>query len=135
MPIFEVHVLAGRHPAGRLADLLATLTERYATVLGSPVERVRGYVTEHPPEHWATAGETGVEAPYVTAIVLAGRPAEQRHRLLAELTDGVVEVLGAEREQVRVRIIQVDPDDWGIAGVPASARRAAEIATRAAGNG
>ena len=61
-------------------------------------------------------------APYFTAIVLEGRPVEQRHRLLAELTDLIVEVLGATRSRVRGRIIQVPPDDWAIGGVPASGR-------------
>ena len=63
-------------------------------------------------------------APYFTAIVLEGRPVEQRHRLLAELTDLLVDVLGATRSRVRGRIIQVPPDDWAIGGVPASGRAA-----------
>ena len=45
-------------------------------------------------------------APYFTAIVLEGRPVEQRHRLLAEVTDLIVEVLDATRSRVRGRIIQ-----------------------------
>jgi 4-oxalocrotonate tautomerase family enzyme len=132
VPIFEVHVLADRHPPQRLAELLGELTRRYAEVLDSPPARVRGWVTEHPPGQWITGGEIGVEAPYVTALVLEGRPVEQRHRLLAALTDAVVTVLGSPRELVRARIVEVPPDDWGIAGVPAAAARAEEIAARAA---
>ncbi|GEL21514.1 hypothetical protein PSU4_04680 [Pseudonocardia sulfidoxydans NBRC 16205] len=131
MPIFEVHLVADRHPPERLDALLTALLARYAEVLESPVERVRGFVTAHPPTHVAAGGETGVEAPYVTALVLRGRPVEQRHRLIAAFTDVLVDVLGVARESVRVRIEQVDPDDWGIAGVPASAARATEIAARA----
>ncbi len=63
--------------------------------------------------------------------MLRGRPVEQRHRLLAELTDVLVDVLGVRRAVVRGRIVPVDPDDWGIGGVPASSARAAEIAARA----
>lgn len=136
MPILEVHLVDGAHSAAQHAALLTTMSARYAAILTSPIERVRAYLTLHRPEHWATAGvpaSTGPgSAPYFTAIVLAGRPVEQRHRLLAELTDILVEVLGVDRGLVRGRIIQVDPDDWGIAGTPAAAARRDEIATRAA---
>lgn len=135
MPIVTVHLVEGRHTAAQHRTLLTALSARYAEVLGSPVERVRACLVPHRPEHWATAGEPGMEAPYFTAIVLKGRPAEQRHRLLAAFTDLVVEVLGVNRALVRGRIVQVDPEDWGIAGVPASAARAGEIAARRAADG
>ena len=75
----------------------------------------------------------GAPAPYFTAIVLQGRPVEQRHRLLSGFTDLIVDVLGVERGRVRGRILQVDPDDWAIGGQPASVARQGEIAARAAG--
>jgi phenylpyruvate tautomerase PptA (4-oxalocrotonate tautomerase family) len=132
MPILTVHLVDGRHPAAQHAELLAAMSARYAQVLESPVERVRAHLALHRAEHWATGGQVGVEAPYFTAVVLEGRPAEQRRRLLAELTDVLVDVLGVERGLVRGRVIPVHPDDWGIGGVPASAARAAEIAARTA---
>jgi 4-oxalocrotonate tautomerase family enzyme len=131
MPILEVHLLAGEHAAAQVAELLERMSARYAEVLASPLERVRAYVTLHQPEQWATGGVTGVEAPYFTAIVLEGRPAEQRRTLLGALTDTIVDILGVERRAVRGRIIQVSPDDWAIGGVPASSVRSAEIAGRA----
>lgn len=132
MPIVTVHLLEGRHPAGQVSTLLAGLTQRYAAVLESPVERVRAFAQLHPPERWVTGGDPGVEAPYFTALVLAGRPVAQRHRLLADFTDLIVDVLGVPRSSVRGRIVPVDPDDWGIGGVPASAARRQEIDARAA---
>jgi phenylpyruvate tautomerase PptA (4-oxalocrotonate tautomerase family) len=132
MPILEVHLVEGRHTAAQHAELLTAMSARYAEVLESPVERVRAYVTLHRPEHWATGGVAGTEAPYFTAIVLEGRPVEQRHRLLGAFTDILVDVLGADRKLVRGRVIQVPPDDWAIGGVPASAARRSEIASRAA---
>lgn len=131
MPIVEVHLVEGAHTPTQHAGLLTALSARYAEVLDSPLSRIRAYLTLHEPGHWSTGGEPGVPAPYFTAIVLAGRPAEQRHRLLAAFTDVVVDVLGVDREVVRGRIIQVDPDDWGIGGVPASAARRGEITARA----
>jgi len=131
VPILEVHVVEGDHTPAEHARLLELMSRRYAEVLESPLERVRAYVTVHAAEHWATAAETGGEpAPYFTAIVLEGRPVEQRHRLLADFTDLVVEVLGVARPRVRGRIIQVPPDDWAIGGVPASGVRRDEIAGR-----
>lgn len=131
MPIVQVHLLAGQHPPAHVAALLTTLSARYAEVLDSPPDRIRAFVTEHPREHWATGGSIGVEAPYFTAMVLVGRPAEQRRRLLGAFTDAIVDLLGVDRRLVRGRIIPVDPDDWGIGGVPASTARRAEIEARA----
>jgi len=117
--------------------LLTEGSRRYADVLGSPLERVRLFVHHCPPTSVAVAGipvsEGGAHAPYFDALVLAGRPVEQRHRLLAELTDVCVEVLGADRDRVRGMVVEVDPDHWAIGGVPAAAARAAEIAARAGG--
>jgi phenylpyruvate tautomerase PptA (4-oxalocrotonate tautomerase family) len=131
MPIVEVHLVEGAHTAAQHETLLAALTRRYAEVLESPAERIRAFLVPHRPEHWATGGVPGVEAPYFTALVLEGRPAEQRHRLLGAFTDVIVDVLGVERALVRGRIVPVHPDDWGIGGVPASAARRTEIAARA----
>ena len=132
MPILEVHLVDGKHAAAQHTELLTAMSARYAEVLESPVERIRAYVTLHRPEHWATGGvpDAPVSAPYFTAIVLEGRPAEQRRRLLGAFTDIIVDVLGVERKDVRGRIIQVHPDDWAIGGVPAGVVRRSEIAAR-----
>jgi 4-oxalocrotonate tautomerase family enzyme len=131
VPVLEVHLVEGDHSPDAVARLLGAASRRYAEVLASPLERIRASATLHPREHWAVGGETGaVPAPYFTAIVLEGRPVEQRHRLLAELTDLLVDVLGVTRSRVRGRIIQVPPEDWAIGGVPASAARRDEIAAR-----
>jgi phenylpyruvate tautomerase PptA (4-oxalocrotonate tautomerase family) len=134
MPILEVHLVEGMHTPAQHAELLAAMSARYAEVLESPLERVRAYVTLHRPEHWATAGVASAaeSAPYFTAIVLEGRPAEQRSRLLGAFTDILVDVLGVDRRLVRGRILQVHPDDWAVGGVPASAVRRSEVAARAA---
>lgn len=130
MPILEVHLVDGVHTPAQHSELLTSLSARYAEVLESPLDRIRAYVTLHRPEHWATGGEQGAPAPYFTAIVLQGRPAEQRRRLLGAFTDILVDVLGVDRRLVRGRVIQVDPDDWAIGGVPASVVRQSEIAAR-----
>ena len=93
MPVLEVHLVEGDHAPVAVARLLEAASRRYAEVLESPLERIRSYATLHPREHWAVGGATGgAPAPYFTAIVLEGRPVEQRHRLLADLTDLLVDV-------------------------------------------
>ena len=76
--------------------------------------------------------DSGVDAPYFTAIVLAGRPAAQRQALLEALTAVIVDALGVAPDAVRGQIVEVLPENWGIAGRPASAVRSGEIAARAA---
>jgi 4-oxalocrotonate tautomerase family enzyme len=134
MPVVEIHLVEGEHLPSRIEELLRRMSERYAAVLESPLNRVRAFVTMHPPELWATGGVPaavdGDPAPYFVAAVLEGRPVEQRQRLLAELTDALCEVLGVTRSRVRGRIAQVPPEDWAIGGVPASSKRREEIIAR-----
>ncbi len=134
MPVVEIHLVDGQHLPARMEELLARVSERYAAVLDSPISRVRAFVTMHPAELWATGGVPaavdGDPAPYFVAAVLEGRPVEQRHRLLGEITDAICEVLGVTRSRVRGRVAQVPPDDWSIGGVPAASKRRDEIIAR-----
>ncbi|USQ75997.1 tautomerase family protein [Ornithinimicrobium cryptoxanthini] len=135
MPIAHFHLVDGVWSDEQIANLLERASQTYSTVLESPIERVRTFVVRYRPSDVATAGvrvpDGGAPAPYFTALVLRGRPEHQRHELLSALTDVVVEELGCERSLVRGQIIQIDPEDWGIGGRPASQARSAEIAARA----
>lgn len=119
--------------------LLVEGSARYASVMSAPVERVRIFVRRFAPTSVAVGGrplsDSGEQAAYFEAIAMEGRPLEIRHRLLAELTDLLVEVLDIERDLVRGMVTEVEPDHWGIAGTPASVVRSAEITERAAAQG
>lgn len=132
MPVAHFYVTACGPEQER--RLLIEGSRLYAAVLDSPLERVRAFVHHLAPTSVAVAGrivaEGGDPAPFFSALAMTGRPAEQRHRLLAELTDLLADVLRVDRSLVRGHVIEVDPDNWGIAGRPASAVRAAEIAAR-----
>lgn len=132
MPVATIHTVGCTDAQRRRLLVEGSLT--YAAVLGSPVERVRVYVTDHAADAVAVGGvvvaEGAAPAPYFTAAVLTGRPPEQRRALLAELTALVAEVLGVAPAVVRGHVVQVDPEDWGIGGVPAADVRAAEIRAR-----
>lgn len=125
MSIVEVHLVEGLHTPAQHAALLRAVSVRYADVLDVVPDQVRAHLTLHRPEHWATAGEpaSARSAPYVTAVVPEDRPPQQRRRLLAALTDLLVDLLGVDRGLVQGRIIPVHPDDWAVGGVPAGGRR------------
>ena len=142
MPAAHLNLLAG-HPRPKLHELLAEVSDAMARILDAPKERLEVWITEIDPELWAVAGEPAsqvlerqpreqVEMPFVQMTLLAGRPVEQHHALIAEVTACVERVLGTAPGRTRVHIAEAAPDDWGIGGQPASVVRAAEIAARAA---
>jgi phenylpyruvate tautomerase PptA (4-oxalocrotonate tautomerase family) len=120
--ILEVHLVEGMHTPSQHAELLVAMSTRYAEVTEVPLERVRAHITLHRPELWANGGipADGRSAPYFTAVLLADQ-LELRRRLLGALTDLLVDVLGVDRRLVHGEIVPVQPDDWAIGGVPASA--------------
>jgi 4-oxalocrotonate tautomerase family enzyme len=135
VPIATFHTT--RCTPGQRRRLLEEGSVVYADVLGSPVERVRVYVTDHEPDSVAVGGRIVADgapaAPYFTAVVLEGRSAEQRARLLAALTELVADVLAIDPAVVRGHVVRVSGEDWGIGGTPAAQVRAAEIRQRAEG--
>ena len=136
MPVAHFHIPVGSASTEQRAALLTAASAAYSRILDSPIERVRAFVVQYDPTDLAVGGQLvadgGTIAPYFTAIVLAGRPPQQRSELLAAFTDLVVEHLDVERSGVRGQIVEVAPENWGIAGQPASDVRASEIALRAA---
>jgi 4-oxalocrotonate tautomerase family enzyme len=140
MPVAHVQVLRG-HPRPLLKELLRELSAAYARVLGSPIDRLQVWITEVDPELYAISGVPADEAlaegeraqleiPLVRLVLMEGRPIEQVQQAIAEVTEVVARVLGAERARIRVFVDRVPPDHWGIGGVPASVVRRAEIEGR-----
>ena len=63
--------------------------------------------------------------PLIQVTMVEGRTLEQKHALIAKLTDAMVEAVGTPRDRVRVAIYEISGDDWGIGGQPFSQVRAA----------
>ncbi|MDH4564384.1 4-oxalocrotonate tautomerase [Pseudomonas taiwanensis] len=137
MPIVNFHLLAGESTGEQCELLLVEASQLYAKVLQSPIERVRAFITWHDSRHFAAAGSlcaaTGMHAPFFDFFVLDGRSVEQRHQLAEGFTELLVKHLAVRRDVVRGRCQRIAPEDWSIAGVPASLQRADELAVRAAG--
>lgn len=142
MPVANIHVLAG-HPRPVLKQLLREVSAKFAQVIDAPAERLQVWITEVDPALYAIAGEPAdevlqhqpraeVEIPLIRMALMEGRSTATLHRVMAELSAVVAQVLGGDPQRVRVQIDLVHPDRWAIGGVPASQARAAELARRAA---
>jgi 4-oxalocrotonate tautomerase family enzyme len=115
--------------------LLSATAALFAEITESPLDRVRSQVRVVDPDDFAVGGapisESGVEAPFVSVDLLAGRPPEQHRALIERLSALVSDIVAVPIERVRMRITEVPPHDWGIGGVPAAELRQAEIDARA----
>ncbi|MBO8140726.1 MAG: 2-hydroxymuconate tautomerase family protein [Firmicutes bacterium] len=58
----------------------------------------------------------------VKVHMMQGRTSEQKRKLIARITDVVQEAVGVPSRDVRVLLLEIAPDAWGIGGVPASFR-------------
>lgn len=134
MPILRINLQRDAFSEEQLEQLLERASELYASVLDSPLERVRVFLHLIEPGLMAIGGKvaatSGINAPFFEAIVLEGRPQEQKQHLMAGITGLLEEVLQVERKHIRGACWTVPPEDWCIAGTPASAKRAGEIAAR-----
>ena len=71
MPLVRVDIMEGRPPE-LIRELHQRLAELVAEVLDTPIERVRTYITEFPPQAW---GIGGVSADVARAEDVAARQA------------------------------------------------------------
>ena len=54
----------------------------------------------------------------VTVTIIKGHDSKTKNRLIARLTDAVVDTVGAEPRQVRVIINEVEDGNYAVAGKP-----------------
>ena len=140
MPVANLHVLAG-HPREHLKQWIRETSNALAEILAAPLDRLEVWVTEIDPELWGINGlpadevlaqtpRHDAEMPFIRMVLMEGRTTEQLHRVIAELNAITARLLDVDAQRIRVYIAQAHPDRWGIGGVPASIRRAAELAAR-----
>jgi 4-oxalocrotonate tautomerase len=55
--------------------------------------------------------------PLVTVHLLEGRTLDQKRRLVARITDALIEDAGARREMIQVRFLEVSKKDYGRGGL------------------
>lgn len=56
--------------------------------------------------------------PFIQVTMLQGRTAEQKHDLIKKVSQATSDALGVPIERVRMAIVEVTPDEWGIGGEP-----------------
>ncbi|WP_317930666.1 hypothetical protein [Halioxenophilus sp. WMMB6] len=134
MPIVHFHVCQTEASEERCRLLVESACQIYARILDAPIERVRAFITVHKPYEMALLGRslhTGDSgAPFFEAYVLRGRTPAQRQELMMSFTEILSEILSIDKSVVRGRCVQVDPEDWCIAGYPAADIRKDEIEAR-----
>lgn len=54
--------------------------------------------------------------PLAQIYLMEGRSEDQRRAVIEKVTDALCEAVGAPRESVRVLIVDVAKDSWGIGG-------------------
>lgn len=136
MPIAHLHIIDPTPQQKR--DLLRRASEAYAEVFESPLERVRVFIHAYPADCAAVGGvpvsDGAPAAPFFSLLAMGGRPIDQQQRAVKAFTDLLEDVLGIDRSLIRGMVTEANPDTWGIAGEPASAVRAAELAARGEGS-
>ena len=141
MPVAHINVLQG-HSKETLKKVIHDVSNVMIDVLAAPKDRLEVWVTEIDPDLWGIEGEPAsevlkrkprgqVEMPYVEMVLMEGRPVEQHHKMITQVTDVLVKNLGTDRGRIRVHIANCKPDNWGIGGTAAAILRKAEIEARA----
>jgi 4-oxalocrotonate tautomerase family enzyme len=69
--------------------------------------------------------------PFVQVTMVAGRTTEQKHALIAKVSEAVSSALDTPVDRVRVAIYEVSPDEWGIGGQPYAIARGASATVAA----
>ena len=84
MPLVRIDIMAGRPPE-KIRELHGRVAALVAEILDTPIERVRTYITQFPPEGW---GIGGVPADVARAEEVEARRAEAAERLTDATLDG-----------------------------------------------
>lgn len=133
MPLIEIDLMEG-HSADVHRQLVARCTALCAEVVATPVERFRLAINVFPAAQWGLGGVPAPEkvSPLIKISLMEGRTLEMLHRLVAEMSTLVAEILDIPISQTRVFLTEIPATHWVIGGVPVSVSRAAEAAAQAA---
>ena len=62
MPLVRIDIMEGRPPE-KIRELHSRVAALVAEILDTPIERVRTYITQFPPEGWGIGGVPGRRGP------------------------------------------------------------------------
>lgn len=141
MPVAKINLLKGHKPE-ILRQILVEVSEAMSRILKAPEDRliisineidldlqiVNGRLAQEAIER---DGREATEIPFVQMVLMEGRPKEQLHQIIGEITAIIARATKVAPQRIRVHINLAQPDTWGIGGVPASILRKAELDVRA----
>ncbi|WP_240008709.1 tautomerase family protein [Pseudaquidulcibacter saccharophilus] len=140
MPTAIINILKG-HDRQKLKQIIRETTDAMHKVLSAPKERLMIWINEIDQDLWGLAGNPAsdisdfetrksLEIPFVQMTLMKGRPLEQFHKIMDEISEIIARNLEINKSQVRVHIANAEPELWAIGGVPASILRAKELEAR-----
>tara|TARA_Y100001949_G_scaffold43806_1_gene35949 strand:- start:737 stop:1153 length:417 start_codon:yes stop_codon:yes gene_type:complete len=136
MPVVMFQVPESVSSAEVSQTITRTACDLFAEVLEAPSNRIRAYLSTYPDTGICAGGNVlaagGDPAPFYQFYVLADRSPELVSRLHAAFTGLLAESLQVDVSIIRGVCHRISPDDWAIAGKPASEIRKAEIEGRKA---
>ena len=60
--------------------------------------------------------------PIANIQIVKGRSRADRQKLIARVTDAIVDSLDVDARTVRVLLTEIDAENWGVGGIPKSDR-------------
>jgi len=143
MPVAHINLLQGHSPEA-LRQIIVDVSDAMSRILVAPKDRLYVWITQHDLQLFGLGGVPASEAlkhgdrralemPYVEMVLMKGRPREQFTAIMDAVTAIVARHARCDPQRIRIHIVEGNPDNWAIGGVPASLARAAELASRAQG--
>uniref|UniRef100_UPI003003A6A6 T33-ml30-redesigned-4-OT-fold n=1 Tax=synthetic construct TaxID=32630 RepID=UPI003003A6A6 len=113
MPMLVVYVPEGYSEAQKRA-LLFRLAAAVVEATGTPLENVRIILTTYAPADVLLGGAIGVPLVVILVYLLEGLSPEQKAALVKALTAAAAEALGVDPENIRVILVPVPPENFGV---------------------
>src|SRR5208283_5173128 len=104
MPVAHIHLLKG-HSRAALRRIIVEVSDAMSKILDSPKDRLFVWITEQDRHLRGLGGVTAEEAlahgalaeletPFVQMVLMEGRPKEQRHAMIAAVTEFIAAATG-----------------------------------------
>jgi len=110
MPLYRCAIASGTSSEAQRAEIARAVVQIHCAVTGAPPSFVHAFFSEAPSSK-LPAGKSA----FVLGTIRWGRSAEQKARIVSELSESVAAVLGLAREAVAVVTADI-PSRWNMEG-------------------
>ena len=105
MPIYLSTIAEGRADLAQRRRIAECITEVHVDVTGAPILFVNAFFSDHPDEEAGFREVPEGKAVIVSGNIRAGRTAQQKAEIVKRVTEGVVDALGCDAEEVVVTLV------------------------------